>query len=114
MDDDFRRAGTAHEVFAVAWLATMASVSDRRPKGVVEQFCSMPLPLWLQAKKNCSPNRRSNIDKFYGEAYSYLRQKNTKALELVRRLGAFLFAVSSVLYFIVRVIAVFDQRKRRS
>ena len=46
----------------------------------------------LWAKQKRSPNRRTNIDKRIGEAYSYLRQKNTKALELVRRLGAFLFA----------------------
>jgi hypothetical protein len=41
---------------ALAWLATMASVSDRRPKGVVGCVC-MTFCL-VQAKEICSPNRR--------------------------------------------------------
>ena len=44
--------------FATTWLATWASVSDRRPKGVVELCGCISLPLnW--AKKICSPKRRS-------------------------------------------------------
>jgi hypothetical protein len=41
--------------FAVTWLAIMASVIDRRPKGVVEGLCCIFFTLF-QAKKNCSPN----------------------------------------------------------
>jgi hypothetical protein len=44
----------------LAWLATMASVSDRRPKGVVECVCM--IPCLVQAKEICSPKRRSYLD----------------------------------------------------
>ncbi|WP_248310999.1 hypothetical protein [Bosea vaviloviae] len=44
-------------VFATAWFATWASVSDRRPKGVVESRVSMILASF-RAKENCSPKRR--------------------------------------------------------
>jgi hypothetical protein len=38
----------------------MASVSDRRPKGVVECVCM--IPCLVQAKEICSPKRRSYLD----------------------------------------------------
>jgi hypothetical protein len=41
---------------ALAWLATMASDIDRRPKGVVGCVC-MTFCL-VQAKEICSPKRR--------------------------------------------------------
>ncbi|MDP3256378.1 MAG: hypothetical protein Q8M82_10300, partial [Bosea sp. (in: a-proteobacteria)] len=44
-------------VFALAWLATWASVSDRRPKGVVESRGSMILASF-RAKEIGSPKRR--------------------------------------------------------
>jgi len=43
---------------AFAWLATMASDSDRRPKGVVGCDC-MTFCL-VQAKEICSPKRRQD------------------------------------------------------
>jgi hypothetical protein len=52
-------AAFGEHAFAATWLATMASVSGRRPKGVVEVFVCIFFTL-LQAKKNCSPKRRPN------------------------------------------------------
>ena len=46
----------AAKSLVAAWLATMASDSDRRPKGVVGCVC-MILCL-VQAKEICSPKRR--------------------------------------------------------
>ena len=54
------RLGVAAKSFVAAWLATMASDSDRRPKGVVECVC-MILCL-VQAKEICSPKRRRTLD----------------------------------------------------
>ena len=53
--------GLAAKFSVAAWLATMASDSGRRPKGVVGCVC-MILCL-VQAKRKRSPNRRTNIDK---------------------------------------------------
>ena len=84
--------GLAAKFSVAAWLATMASDNGRRPKGVVEKFRSMPLLSCFGQSRNARRIGAPTLTREIGEAYSYLRQKNTKALELVRRLGAFLFA----------------------
>ena len=54
-------AFSGHRAFATAWLATWASVSDRRPKGVVELWgCTVDCP--QLGKSNPSPNR-TNLDR---------------------------------------------------
>ena len=52
--------GLSAKSLALAWLATMASDIDRRPKGVVGCVC-MILCL-VQAKEICSPKRRQTLD----------------------------------------------------
>ncbi|WP_210302483.1 hypothetical protein, partial [Rhodoblastus sphagnicola] len=53
--------------FDAAWLATWASVSDRRPNAVVGGWCVVSILFALvQAKKTCSPKRRRLLTAMWG------------------------------------------------
>ena len=88
--DGFGCARSSREISrSLAWLATMASDSDRRPKGVVGCVC-MILCL-VQAKEIRSPKRRRTLDSDSRKWFSLKVAKEQRRLPGRVVSGAFFF-----------------------